>query len=152
MTVELLLRPEVEKKPYRLKCRFSIDAYPRPEWVEKYKLQVAEQFVNDMERQGWEYDPNVLPVSERGFRLRGPFTTTPLTGLPSHVDRVRMSAAAMLPGVRAGNPYRDSGHDYAATVDPIDSTERWEYEISAVFIRPQIFTEIPDPHEERSIV
>lgn len=147
---ELLIRPDLGKRAYRLKCRFAMPAYPLPTWVESEKYKMAERFVSDMAKQGWEYDPNRLAPSERGFRLRGPYATTPV----SDIKAIGRSIVARrdLPRVLAGDPLRDTGEDFASIVPLLDETDKWEYEISAVFIRNTILVETPDSHEELEII
>ena len=141
----IFLKPELEKKAYRLKCRFTVEANSLPDWVEKIKYKVAEEFVSDMEKQGWKYDPNKLPPAERGFKLSGPFSHMQTVQLPKFST---FKAAEALPRVRAGDRMRDNTNNYVQTVPLLDQTDKWEYELSAVFIRSQILTELPDSWEE----
>lgn len=149
---ELLLRPEQPKRGYRLRCRFAIEAHPKPEWLDKVKFKVAEDFVKDMEKQGWEYDPNKVEPALRGFRLTGPYTFTPITGLPSKTEQFRFSARRDLDKVLRGDRMRlQDLSRYVADVPVLEENEKWEYELSAVFIREQILIEVPDNlAEERS--
>ena len=149
---ELLIRPDLGKRAYRLKCRFAMPAYPLPTWVENEKYKTAERFVSDMAKQGWEYDPGRLAPSERGFKLTGPYPKTPILVLPSSVERQRIDAHRDLAKVRAGDRMRDKGSDYVSTVPMIEESEYWEYEISAVFIRNTILVETPDSHEELEVI
>ena len=135
----LLLRPARDKKAYRLKCRFKIEAYPYPDRLERAKVRMAERFVEDMHKQGWEY------AEQFGFKMKGPFPMVETMIL----RRPRQhSAKEMLAGVLAGNPYRDEGVDYAKPVLALDMQEYWEYELCATFSRMEILTEYPDAHEE----
>ena len=137
---QLMLRPSRDKRTYRLKCRFKIEAYPVPERVERERVRVAEIFVTDMHKQGWEY------VERFGFRMKGPFPMVePVT---IHRQRQR-SAREMLQWVMAGNPYRDDGLDYVKPVLSLDMQEYWEFELAGVFARTEILTEYPDLHEEQ---
>ena len=145
---ELLLRPDLGKKAYRLRCRFTVEAYTLPDRIDKYKFKMAEKWVADMYKQGWDYDPNVLPLDDRGFKLRGPFSATPITGLPKLKDIRPMTNREALARVMAGDKLRDTGEDWAVTLPEIDKTDKWEYELSAVFVRNTILTEVPDSHEE----
>ena len=137
--VELLIRPSLDKSAYRLKCRFKIEAYPQPSRLELAKVRMAERFVEDMHKQGWEY------VEQFGFKMTGPFPM--VEPVMIHVPRVP-SAREMMAGVLAGKPFRDNGVDYAKPVLGIDMQEYWEYEIAGTFARAQLLTEYPDPHEE----
>ena len=149
MTV-LLFRPDLGKKAYRLKCRFVIEAFPTQDWLDKKKIETAERFVSDMKKQGWEYDPNKIVPSERGFKLRGPFQATPVMVLPK-APRIIPNHEA-LARVKAGDLMRDTGEDYAVTVPILSESAQWEYEISAVFIRSTILVETPDKHEELEVI
>ena len=145
---EVLIKPDLGKKAYRLKCRFTLPAYPMPDWIEKAKWKAAEMFVADMAKQGWEYDPNRLSLNVRGFRITGPYSKTPIMVLPTSIERQRLVAHRDLFRVRAGDRMRDKGSDYAKVLPMIEESDQWEYEISAVFIRNVILVETPDTHEE----
>lgn len=139
-TPTLLLRPERDKKAYRLKCRFKIEAYPRRDRLERAKFQMAERFVVDMAKRGWGY------VERFGFTMKGPHPMVePTTIRPPR----QLSAREMLPGIMAGNPFRDTGADYAKPVLPLAMQEYWEYELVGVFARTELLTEIPDKGEEK---
>lgn len=144
----LILKPDVPKKAYRLKCRFTVESGVQVEQLDRIKVKVAEQFVEDLGKQGWIYDPNKLHPAERGFRLSGPFSKVTPLGLPSKSEIRRFSAKDALAGIQTGNKFRSKEFNYVSTVLGLDETDKWEYELSAVFIRPRILTEIPDPHEE----
>ncbi len=148
---ELLVRPDLGKRGYRLKCRFTVEAYTRPEAVNKLKFKVAELWVQDMYKQGFDYDPNVLPMDERGFKLVGPFVSTPITGLPKTSDIRPMSGREALRRVLTGDPLRDTGKNFVANLPAIHETDKWEYEISAVFVHTTLMAEIPDSHEEDGV-
>ena len=146
----LLLRASRDKKPYRLKCRLKIEPCPSPvrdydghlRWrsrLEREKVQTAERFVSDLKAQGWGH----LPSSE--IRMRGPFPM--VVPKPIHVVRA-LSAKEMLPHVAQGARFLDRGTDGVSLVPNIDASEWWEFEISAVFLREEILTEVPDSHEE----
>lgn len=147
---ELLIRASRVKKPYRLKCRLKIEPAPSPvrdydghlRWrsrLEREKVRIAERFVSDMKAQGWEHRPG------DGFRMRGPFPMV----VPKTIHRVRaLSAKEMMPHVAQGARFLDRGTDGVSIVPKLEASEWWEFEISGVFIREQILTESPDPHEE----
>ncbi len=148
---ELLLRPDLGKRGYRLKCRFTVEAYTRPEVIEKVKYKIAEAWVRDMAKQGFEYDPNRLEPSVRGFTLRGPFNSTPITGTPKLHTIRPMSGREALMRVIQGDRLRDTVGDYAVTLPALNETDKWEYEISAVFVHPTILAEIPNSQEETEV-
>jgi len=126
-----------------------MDAYPLPDWVTKTKFKVAELFVADMAKQGFEYDPNKLPPHVKGFKLTGPYPATP--DITSIKVPKRYTGKQALLRVAAGDRLHDEGQDYATTLSSIDMSEQWEYEISAVFIHKTILTETPDSHEEHEV-
>jgi len=137
--IQTIIKPDLGKKPYRLKCRFAIDAYPHPDWLTKEAKKIAEQFVRDMKAQGWEHVP------EYQFKIDGPFPkVTPMT-----VKQVRQpTAREMLPYILQGATFPDKGGTMAQDLLPLDQQEYWEFELSAVFFRETLLVEYPDPHEE----
>lgn len=137
--VQTVIRPSLDRKPYRLKARFKIEPSPRLGRLEREKVRVAEMFVNDMSKQGWAYVPHY------GFTMKGPFAyVAPIT---LHTPRP-LSARDMMFGVRDGRRFRDDGGSMASVMPSLIGTEWWEYELSGVFSRPQIMTEMPDLNEE----
>lgn len=152
----LLLRPDLGKKAHRLRCRLTIDAAPRHPYMrgfwerefEKAKYKTAEWFVEDMAKEGWTY------VEKHGFTIRGPLPAIPLLGLPkaSQQPRWHIPSQELLAAVRAGHPpppleARDDGIVY--NVPSLDRTDKWEYELAAVFYRPTILQENPDALERK---
>ena len=129
-------RPE---KGYRLRCRFKIDPSPTERRLDIEKVRVAEQFVADMHKQGWTHDTRF------DFRLRGPFT--PVEPSTIHPHRIP-SAREMLPGLMRGEQFRDEFPSGVSLALPLGEVGYWEYEISAVFTRPEIILEYANPHEE----
>ena len=150
--VDILLRTDLPKKAYRLRCRFTIEAYPKQEWLDRAKLKAAEMFVEDMIKQGWQYDPNKIHPNSRGFKLTGPYTATPITGLPKLNTIKRITNKEALARVSAGDPMRDTGEDWAVTLPGLFESNSWEYELSAVFIRTTILVETPSLHEEQEVL
>lgn len=136
---ELLLRKDLGKRAYRLKCRFKIEPCPGQSRLDREKVTVAERFVADMHKQGWENQPGY------GFRMRGPFpmVVPTVVRVPS-----RLSSREMFPHVMQGARFPDTGHDSVSLVPTLEFSEWWEYEISGVFVRETILMERPDPHEE----
>ena len=136
---QTLIRPSLDRRAYRLKCRFRIEPYPRVERLEREKVRIAEMFVSDMNKQGWAYVP------EHGFTMKGPFPFVAPTTL--HTPR-SLPARDMLPGVMNGVRFRDSGGSVARLVPALNMTEWWEFELQGIFSRPQVMVEYPDLHEE----
>lgn len=136
MNAPLLLFPrDLGKKAYRLKCRFVIEPRPSRECLTRGAIKALELFVVDMAKQGWRH------VSGEAPRLRGPFS-------PTKTMTVRRtpppSAREMLPSVAQGNRFRAGGETLAHLVTPLAESDRWEYEIAAVFARDAIRAELSD--------
>lgn len=137
--MQTIIRPSLDNKPYRLKCRFKIEPYPRLDRLAREKVRLAERFVDDMHKQGWEYD------SRWGFKMHGPFP--PVTPISLRTPPP-LRARDMLNGIARGERYLDEERSSVSIVPPLAMSEWWEYELSGVFIRQQIQTEVPDLHEE----
>lgn len=151
----LLLRPTLEKKPYRLKCRFKIEPAPSPvadfaahgRWrarLEREKVTIAERFVTDMAK----YDPPWINLPDHGFKLRGPFPM--IAPMEIKVPRIP-TAREMEAAVRQGARFLDTGRDYAKPLPKLEFSEWWEFELSAFFVREEILVEYPDAHEEEHL-
>lgn len=137
--VTLIVRPGLEKQGYRLKCRWKTDPHPTVRRFDREKVRIAEQFVLDMHKQGWEHD-NRFP-----FKVKGPFPMVePVTIHPRRTP----TAKEMLPYVANGARFLDTGDGAAKPALTLGLSEYWEYEIAGVFVRTQILTEQPDPGEE----
>lgn len=139
----VLIRPDLGKRPYRLKCRFKIEAHPDPERLRRGAASALEMFVRDMRKQGWEYDPR-HPV-----KLDGPF---PIVETVTLKTPHRLTSREMLAGVRQGARFLPQHETMAKPVTPLAMSEYWEFEVKAVFIRDTILTESPDPHEEKEMI
>ena len=138
----LLMRPSRDKRPYRLRCRFKIDARPSRSRLEVEKVRIAERFVSDLHKQGWENLPSY------GFKLRGPFPmVVPVTIKVPRKPTAREMESAVLQGAR----FLDNGRDYAKAVPKLHVSEYWEFEISGVFAREEIQVEYADRHEEEHL-
>jgi len=136
---QLITKANLDRKAYRLKCRFKIEPSPKMGRLERERIRVAEMFVSDMNKQGWTYVP------QHGFTMKGPYPFVAPTTL--HIPRT-LTAREMLPGVANGLRFRDGGGSMASLVPPLNSAEWWEYELAGVFSRPQITVEQPKLHEE----
>lgn len=144
--LELLLRPDLGKKAYRLKCRFVIGAYPSERTLEKAKFHAADLFVRDMAKQDWEN------VSKHGFQMRGPFAAVQVVNLPkrSQQERWHTPSKDMIAAIHAGyTPSLPTAPNYVQTVPDVAEADDWEFELAGVFVHSTIMTELPDPHEER---
>lgn len=137
--VSTIIRPSRDKKGYRLRCRFRIEPFPSQRRLDLEKVRVAEWFVRDMHKEGWEND------NRFGFTMKGPFPMVePVT---IHVPRTP-TAREMLPLVLQGARLLDPGGNAASVALTLASSDSWEYEIAGVFVRTQILTERPDAGEE----
>ena len=138
--MEVLLRPDLGKRAYRLKCRFITNPFPNERMLELAKYEAADLFVQDMAKQGWQYTGN-------GFKMAGPFPKTELHLLPkrSEQERWHTPSREML---QSGNFIRRPQQSYAKEVPLITETESWEFELAAVFVHDTLLTEYPDAHEE----
>lgn len=147
MAVELLLRPDLGKKAYRLKCRFVIGAFPSERTLELAKYHAADLFVRDMAKQGWQY------LDEHGFKMTGPFPAVEVISLPSRSQQQRWHTpsselfAAIQAGYRPDRLVRNGSH--AKSVPLITETDDWEFELAGVFVHETLLAEVPDEHEER---
>lgn len=144
--LELLLRPDLGKKAYRLKCRFLIGAYPSERTLEKAKFHAADLFIQDLAKQGWEN------VSKHGFKMSGPFAAVQVINLPkrSQQERWHTPSKDMIAAVSAGyKPPPPPPESYVQTVPDVAESEDWEFELAGVFVHSTIMTELPDLHEER---
>lgn len=135
----LIMRPTRDRKAYRLRARFKIEPFPSPFRLDREKVRVAERFVADMHKQGWEY------IEGYGFKMSGPFPMI----VPRTIPVRRMpTAREMLPRVARGERFLDDSETGVSIVPALAESEAWEYEIAGVFAREQIMTERADPHEE----
>lgn len=101
---------------------------------------MAERFVVDMHKQGWEN------VSSHGFEMKGPFPM--IVPIALSVRRLP-SAREMLPRVARGERFLDDGLTPGVQIMPaLTDAEWWEYELAGVFVREEILTERADLHEE----
>lgn len=136
----LLLRPTLDRRAYRLRCRFKIEPRPSQDRLDREKVRVAERFVADMHKQGWEN------IGSHGFKMQGPFPMIVPTAISI---RRTPTAREMLPRVARGERFLDDGATPGVSIMPaLAEAEWWEYEIAGVFAREQIMTERADPHEE----
>lgn len=135
---ELLIRPDLGKRPYRLRCRFTIDAFPKPHWLEKAKYAAAEAFVRDMAKQGFEY------VDRLGVTMTGPFPTVEIA---SSLRRPREHFSARRPDFRRKEP-----GSMATTLPALTEMPRWDYELAMVFVHKTLLVEIPTAEEEREML
>ena len=145
---ELLLRPDLGKRAYKLHCRFRMDAYPSESWLDKAKYAAAEQFVKDMAKQGWQY------VEKHGFKMTGPYVSVSPVTLPrrSQQKQWHIPSRDMLAALQAGYRFRANGGNYVQEVPSLTATEKWEFDLAGVFVHKTILIEVPDIHEEREVL
>ena len=138
-TPSVLIKPSLDKKPYRLRARFKIEPHPWPERLDREKVRVAERFVRDMAAQGWTYDTRF------GFRMTGPYPS--IKPVTIHQPRTP-SAREMMPHVAQGARFLEQGGTIAGLMPILGESEYWEYELAGVFVRDTLLVEQPDLHEE----
>ena len=138
-TPSLIFRPDRGRKGYRLRCRFAVPAFPNEHFLEKAKFVAAEQFVKDMETQGWDY------LDAHGFRMTGPYgVPIKQPELPRRSQqeqwqvKARQAQGAVQAGARLLVPPSLGG---VATVPSLNEAESWEYELAGVFVRKTIVFE-----------
>jgi len=148
-SLTLLLRPDLGRRAYRLRCRFTVNAFPDKDMLEKAKFKAAEMFVRDMAKQGWAY------LDKHGFKMTGPFVPMNIVSLPKRHQQARWHTPSreMLAAVRDGYRGRDvPDQGYVTTVAPIQGADAWDFELAGVFVHKTILTESPDPHEEKEVL
>ena len=133
---QIFIRPGREKKPYRLKCRFKVDPGTIPQDTEK--VRIAERFVEDMRKQNWIHQDG----SE--WSMTGPYPE--ISPVTIHAPR-QLTAKQMLNEVSQGNRFLAPEGTVASLMPTLAESASWEYELKGVFIRDEILTEYPDPHE-----
>ena len=136
---ELLLRPDLGKRAYRLRCRFAIDAFPREWFLEKAKYAAAQRFVEDMAKQGWEH------IQKFGFQMKGPFSALTVPFLPKRALQEKWHFNARYPMPRRISS--EGAPAYVGTVPLLGESEKWEYELAGVFIHKTILTELGPAHK-----
>ena len=141
---ELLLRRDHGYHSYRMKCRFAVEAYPNPRFLERAKHVAAEAFVKHMAMQGWTY------LDKYGFKMTGPYPAVQSVTLPrrSQQERWHEPSAKIMAAVAAGARYRAPRDGLVSTVPLLGETDKWDYELVGVFVRKTIMAEVPDSHEE----
>ena len=92
-----------------------------------------------MHKQGWVHD------GRYEFVMKGPF---PMVETMTIHHRRMPTAREMVASVAQGARFLDNGNSVARAMPTLALSEYWEYEIAGVFVREQIMTEVPDPHEE----
>ena len=136
-STQFIVKPSLDRKGYRLKCRFKIEPGASRDRINYEKVRVAERFVEDMRKQGWDY-------ANQGFTLTGPFPfVEPMT---LRTPRT-LTAREMAPMVAQGARFRDEGGSIAPFMPALGVSDWWEYELAGVFSRPALMTEYPDAHE-----
>lgn len=144
----LILRPDLGRKAYRLRCRFRVEAFPHAGWLEGAKYAAAEMFVKDMAKQGYEY------LDEHGFKMTGPFPCLDVITLPKRSEMAKWHTPSreMLPGLMAGKKYRTSASPFVMTAPNLAETDEWEYELAGVFVHKTILMETPSEDEQRKVL
>lgn len=132
----LLLRPDRGVRPYRLRCRFTVNAYPSERELDEACIAAVEQFIKDMAKQGWDY------LDEYGFQLdKSPKPHFALSEvLPRgkqeewHVDARKVQNPSAVKRIGLSSPG-------VITVPSVAHSDRWDFELSAVFLHKTLLTE-----------
>ena len=146
--MEVLIRPDLGNRAYRLRCRFVVDAAPQQDYyraiwrraLEKMQHAMAERFISDMAKQGWGYLPS------QSITMTGPFSETPIVSLRG-IRRPHFDARR--PDLRRRG---DAAASLVSIVPDLDKTDRWEYELAAVFVHKTLLMEVPTEDEERKVL
>lgn len=138
-----LIRPGLSRRVQRLKCRFVIWSGPCHRRVsdltmlcrhlESAAYETGCSFLEAMERQGWESADGRLKITG------GPWPATPV----GTSDLVRPGRPVSSRGL---HPRFSPGATYDSPIvrgDTLDTTDRWEYELSGRFVRPLPPLELP---------
>ena len=142
----LLIRPDLGRKAYRLRCRFTANAFPDADLLAKAKFKAAEMFVRDMRKQGWDY------LDKHGFKMSGPYFPMQIVNLPKRHMQAQWhtNSRDLLPqiqnGYRAQRPAQES---YVRTLLTINDLADWDFELAGVFVHQTILVETADAHEEQ---
>ena len=132
---QIILRPGLEKKAYRLRCRFSIPAFPTERWLEKAVLATGKVFIADLAKRGWVY------LDKHGIKLSGPFPALTTVRLPPKSQQEPWQYSAR----QGPGKHRVSGAAFGvSTVPGLDAIGDWEYELAAVFVHKELWAEVPD--------
>lgn len=141
---ELLLKPDLGKKGYRLRCLFTTGPNPSKDYWDKARVTAAERFIQDMKRQGWEF------VSRYGFQVTGPKAYIEVGEAPPAPKR--FSAKEMLHQAMRGEPIRDTYRSPIQSVPALTLADVWEWELAGVFQRDTLLMEYPSPTEEKEML
>lgn len=145
--ITLLVRPDMERKAYRLRCRFKVNAFPSEDLLTKSKYKVAEMFVEALAKQGWEY------LDKHGFKMTGPFAPLEIVNLPKRHQQAQwhMKSSELIRHLNQGEKVRAKAETYTSNVPPLAECEEWEFELAGVFVHKTLLAETPDPWEERKV-
>ena len=145
--ITLLVRPDMGRKAYRLRCRFKVSAFPSQDLLEKSKYKVAELFVESLAKQGWEY------LDKHGFKMTGPFAPLVIVNLPKkhQQEQWHMKSSEVLANASFYQRLSTKETSYVSSVMPLTECEEWEFELAGVFVHKTLLAETPDPWEERKV-
>ena len=145
--ITLLVRSDMGRKAYRLRCRFKVAAFPSQDLLEKSKYKVAELFVESLAKQGWEY------LDKHGFKMTGPFAPLVIVNLPKRHQQAQWHTKSSEVLANASFYQRLSTKEtsYVSSVTPLTECEEWEFELAGVFVHKTLLAETPDPWEERKV-
>ena len=151
MSTTLLLRKETVQQPYKLTCRFTVDAPLRGikterwlDYAQREYVRCCNQFVRDMEKQGWKFVGGGLPFSG------GPYSYIDPRGVPKRpIKPARQKGRPSAPIAEWDKV--DWGH-YTENVVTVQEHERWDYEFYGIFTKPmQVEVDDRGPSSEVSM-
>lgn len=117
----IILRPNRERKVYRLKCSFDLDPHPSERRLRLMTLEVGYRFLRDMEKQGWQY-------MGRGLEMSG----------PRPMSEMKYARSRSVQDV--GKP-----SEFVFDLPQLDALEEspiWRYYLTGLFLRKEIPIEI----------
>lgn len=141
-------RPDLGKRPYRLKCRFQVPAGSGAAFLERAKYLAADAFIEDMARLGYEWigESHRLPPTERGFRMV--FKGAHIEIMQPIKRKRALSSREMQAAVMQGATFRTTDDPKVQTVPHHSQAEFHDWELSTIFLHDTILVETPDAHEE----
>ena len=98
-----------------------------------------------MAKQGGEY------IGKYGFKMSGPFPAIDGMSLPrrSGQGTWHIPSKELMSSILSGNGAKRNSKGFALSAPTLDKTDRWEYELAGVFLRPSILSEILSEQEHK---
>jgi hypothetical protein len=132
----VILRPELEQRPYVVKFHVRVPARATPDEIEKRRDWALERMIRRLAQQDWTF----IRLDER--RPRGPLPVVPVKGFPQRPPRVRRKPGQPSPPAPAHDAlWRVSTLPDFGPRAPHLMTDEVEWEYYAIFSRAAIVTE-----------